>query len=67
MMKVEQQPIAAYTVARLRRMNPTQLTLTAKALAVDYKAATGENKEAIGNLIVFIRDLVAEKKGAKDA
>jgi len=68
LLKPKPRPVAirpgkpAYTVATLRQKKPAELVIIAKMLAAEHKRATDENKEALGKLIIFIRDLLAEKE-----
>lgn len=54
-----------YTVAELRKKSDEELVAIAKVLAVDYEAAGGETRAALGTLIQYIRGLVEERGAAE--
>lgn len=54
----------SYTVAKLQKMNKSQLLTAAKMLAVDYRAATGEKRAALGKLILYIEGVMEKKNNA---
>ncbi len=62
--KVKVRQHAAYTVAALRKKPDADLVVIAKALAVDYRAATGEKKAALGKVIRFCIQIVEERRDA---